>query len=412
MKLLDTPLNNSVDTQSSVTTFVSNPFKEAFHTINPLKSSAASIHARVVDRQAYSQTNLVTDDQANLVQSGFAPAQFTDPNLVNPWSISYNPTGAFWVSDNGTGVSTLYNGAGQPFPVPPNSPLVVTIPAPNNSPAETTATPTGQVFNGTSDFVVSNGDKAAPSLFIFATEDGTISGWNPQVDPTHAFLLKDNSAVGAVYKGLASDNTPSGNFLYGANFHSGTIDIFDKDFNAVGSFADPNAPTGFAPFNIQNLGGKLYVTFAKQDESGKNDVAGSGNGFIDVFDPESHTFTRFASGTAAGGQIRSLNSPWGLAIAPSDFGKFSNDLLVGNFGNGLIDAFDPQTGAFLGKLKDAAGKPVQIDGLWGLAFGNGGQAGKTNELFFTAGINDEQHGLFGKLEAQTLPELKVKINLK
>lgn len=334
--------------------------------------------------QSYRQTNLLTDNQANLAQDGLAPAAFTDPNLVNPWGISYAPTGPFWISDNGTGVSTLNNGAGQPIP------LVVKIPSPSGA----TSTPTGQIFNTTNDFKVDNTNK---SNFIFATEDGTISGWNPNFKPD-AVIKVDNSASGAVYKGLAFSSSTSGNFLYAANFNAGNIDVFDSSFkstNLTGSFSDSSISPGFAPFNIQNLGGKLYVTYAKQNAAKHDDVAGAGNGFVDVFDTNGNFFQRL---TANG----SLNSPWGVALAPANFGQFSNDLLVGNFGDGRISAFNPNTGNFDGQLSDINGNPITIDGLWGLTFGNGANAGATDTLYFSAGINGEQHGLFGSL--QPVPE--------
>lgn len=336
----------------------------------------------------YQQTNLVSDI------SGVAPIK--DPNLVNPWGLSRPPSGPWWVADNGTGVSTLYNGSGKRFPI--GSPLVVKIPPPKGSPRGTTAAPTGNVFNpfnstDTGAFVVSNGTTSAPSIFIFDTEDGTISGWNPNVDPTHAILAVDNSASGAVYKGLAIASNGSDEFLYAANFHAGTIDVFNEKFKHVtlsGSFTDSGIPAGFAPFNIQNIGGKLYVTYAKQDAAREDDVPGSGNGFVDVFDTNGNFIKRLVSHDT-------LNSPWGLTLAPANFGPFSNDLLVGNFGNGRIHAFNPNTGAFLGTLQDKGGHAIRIDGLWALVFGNGGLAGQTNELFFSAGIGDEAHGLFGKI---------------
>jgi len=275
---------------------------------------------------------------------------------------------------------------------------VVTIPPPAGSTAP--STPTGQVFNefnvtSPSDFTVASG---RPSLFIFATEDGTVSGWNPFVPAflsTTAIRKVDNSATGAVYKGLAIGSNASGNFLYAANFHDGTIDVFDKNFalaSLAGSFSDPDIPDGFAPFNIQNLDGQLYVTYAKQDADKRDDVAGKGNGFVTVFDTEGNFIRRIAS-------RHKLNSPWGLALAPGDFGRFSQNLLVGNFGNGRINAFDLSTDTFRGQLRDSHGKRITIDGLWALTFGNGQTAGPTNVLFFTAGIEEEQHGLFGSLKA-------------
>jgi uncharacterized protein (TIGR03118 family) len=328
-----------------------------------------------------------TFKQVNLVSDIPGLALTTDPDLVNAWGISHSPTSPFWISDNGMGLSTLYNGAGTKLA------LVVTIPPPAGSPAGTTATPTGQLFNGTTDFAVTNGITSAPSRFIFATEDGTISGWNPTVDPTHAILGADNSASGAVYKGLAFGSNASGNFLYAANFHAGTIDVFDKDFHQVqlaGSFSDPTIHRGFAPFNIQNLGGKLYVTYAKQDADRHDDVAGPGNGYVDIFDTNGNLLQRLATRGR-------LNSPWGLAIAPPSFGVFAGDLLVGNFGDGRINVVDPVTGDFLAQLRDAKNRPITINGLWGLIVGNGGNGGDVDKVYFTAGPNGEADGLFGSL---------------
>jgi uncharacterized protein (TIGR03118 family) len=326
--------------------------------------------------------------QTNLVSNVPGLAQTTDPNLVNAWGITASATSPFWVSDNGAGVSTLYNGAGQPIP------LVVTIAPPGGSPPGTLAAPTGAVFNPTNDFVVSKGTKSGKALFIFATEDGTVSGWNPGVDSTHSILGADNSASAAVYKGLALGSTLSGNFLYATNFRAGTVDVFDKNFKpatlAAGAFTDPLVPIGFAPFGIQNIGGLLYVTYAKQNAARHDDVAARGNGFVDVYDTSGTLLQR----VAAGGR---LNSPWGLAMAPPTWGRVAGDLLVGNFGDGAINVFDPVTGDWRGGLKTETGAPLRIDGLWGLRFGNGGNAGSPNTLFFTAGPNGEQDGLFGSL---------------
>ncbi len=338
--------------------------------------------------------------QVNLVSDLPGLAQFQDPNLVNPWGLVHSPTSPWWISDNGMGVSTLYNGNGQAFPL--GNPLVVTIPPPTGGTPP--ATPTGNVFNSINStnpaaFVISANGKSAPSLFIFATEDGTISGWNRSVDPTNAILAVDRSNVGAgaVYKGLAMSATEDGAFLYATNFRFGTVEMFDTKFNLVRSFTDqalaedcPFQGQCFAPFGIRNIQNKLYVTFALQDPAKHDDMKGPGNGFVDVFNIQGHLLRRFASqGT--------LNSPWGLALAPRNFGPLSRELLVGNFGDGRINAFDPQTGAFLGQLSDQNGNPIAIDGLWGLSFGNGAQAGAENELFFTAGLNDEADGLFGKI---------------
>ncbi|HEV8712357.1 MAG TPA: TIGR03118 family protein [Candidatus Binatia bacterium] len=343
------------------------------------------------NKNCYLQINLVSDIPGLALR--------TDPNLVNPWGLSLGPTTFFWVSDNGTGVATLYNKAGQ------SGPVVVTIPPPAGG-TEPSA-PTGQVFNefnatSPSDFVVASGGNSGPSFFIFATEDGTISGWNPAVPSflsSTAILAVDNSASGAIYKGLAIGSNTSGNFLYAANFSAGTIDVFDGTFTPVvlppGSFADPNIPDGFAPFNIQNLDGKLYVAYAKQDAAKEDEVAGKGLGFVDVFDTDGNFLERVASRGA-------LNAPWGLALAPANFGRFSNTLLIGNFGDGLINAFSRRKGHFHfnGRLRGLLGKAITIDGLWALTFGKGDpNNGPTNRLFFTAGIEDEEHGLFGSLSA-------------
>ena len=331
----------------------------------------------------YQQTNLVSDVPGR--------AMFTDPNLVNAWGMSFGQNTFIWVSDNGTGVATLYDGSGVA------QSLVVTIPVPPSSTGA--SAPTGQLFHSGMGFEVDSGTMAGlvPALFIFVTEDGTISGWSPMLaDKTHAVLEVNRSGIGAVYKGVALNN--SQDRLYAANFRFGTIEVFDASWTLVDSFTDPNLPPGYAPFNIQNLDGTLYVTFAKQNAERHDDVAGPGHGFVDVLDPATNTFTRLISGHPGKAP---LNSPWGLALAPSTgFGEFSGDLLVGNFGDGAIHAFDPATGALLGRLRRSEGGPVKIDGLWALVFGQGGaNNGPTSTLFFTAGPNDESHGLFGKLEA-------------
>jgi uncharacterized protein (TIGR03118 family) len=295
------------------------------------------------------------------------------------------------VSDNGTGLATRYKGNG--MGVAP----AVSIPLPGGGPGGAS---TGNVFNPTSGFVVSEGSASRPSQFIFATEDGTISGWNSSVDSTHAIIGVDRSQVregkflGAVYKGLALGQN---GFLFATDFRFGMVEQFDARFHLVRSFTDPvlaaDCPMRgqcFAPFGVQNIGANLFVSFALQNAAHHDDVAGAGNGFVDVFDTNGNLIRRFASGGT-------LNSPWGLALAPGDFGQFSNHLLVGNFGDGRINAFDPTTGAFLGQLQGQSGHPITINGLWGLAFGNGGLAGDTSTLFFAAGLNDEADGLFGSI---------------
>ena len=336
----------------------------------------------------YHQHNLISD----LPGSG----EHRDPNLVNPWGIAYGPGGPFWIADNHTGVSTVYDGAGKGFPA--GNPLVVTVPPPTGGMSP--SAPTGIVFNGTGQFIVTKGPSSGPGVFIFATEDGTISGWNPSVDATNAILEVDNSGNGSVYKGLALGSNSSGNFLYATNFNHGTIDVFNSSFAAAslsGNFQDPNLPAGFAPFGIRNIGGNLYVTYAKQDSDKHDDVAGPGNGFVDIFNTDGVLQKRLIFGGV-------LNSPWGLEMAPSNFGALSNTLLVGNFGDGTIHGFNPSNGTLVDQALIPSGRPLAIHGLWGLMFGNGGLGGDPGVLYFTAGIPGsgtvEDHGQFGEISPQ------------
>lgn len=326
--------------------------------------------------------------QRNLVSDGAVPAENRDANLVNGWGVAFNPFGFVWVADNGTGVSTLYDGSGKP------QSLVVTIPAAGN--AAEKAKPTGIVFSGGTGFVVSRNGASGPSRFLFATEDGAISGWAPTVDMTHAIRMVDRSQAGAVYKGLALSAGGDGNLLYAADFHNNRIDVFDSDFQQVmpsaNAFSDPNLPAGFAPFGIQAINGNIYVAYARQDAQAMDEVRGKGLGIVNEFDPNGRLLRRFKTGGA-------LNAPWGLALAPSGFGKFGNRLLIGNFGDGLINAYDLATGEFIGKLRSTDRKAIRIDGLWGLAFGNGFQKQPVTTLFFAAGPNDEEHGLYGRIDA-------------
>ena len=249
----------------------------------------------------------------------------------------------------------------------------------------------GQLFNtldGMGDF---KGD-----LFIFASEDGTISGWRGTLGTTAETLVTGNDAN--VYKGITPADGANGPVLLAANFRHGTIDAYDSTLAPVGQFSDPQAPSGYAPFNVQNIMGMVFVTFAKQDAAKHDDDPGAGHGFIDTLDPKTGVFTRFATGSDAGGHLRQINSPWGMALAPSTFGKHAGHLLVGNFGSGTIMSFDPMTGGFSGLLKSTDDGPVTIDGLWALAFGNGGKAGRPQTLYFTAGPDGEKHGLFGSLD--------------
>jgi uncharacterized protein (TIGR03118 family) len=325
--------------------------------------------------------------QDNLVSDGFVPADHVDPNLVNPWGVAASATGPLWVSDNGTGVTTIYNGTGAAVTVAGHTAITIAAPPGQSDPSS----PTGQVFNSAgTGFNVSEGGHAASSVFMFATEDGTISGWSPTVDSGSSILAVDHSGDGAVYKGLTMLQTAGGPLLYAANFHSGQVEVYDSHFAQVNSFTDPFLPDDYAPFNVQSLNGNLFVTFAQQDADKHDDVAGAGHGFVDEFDAQGHLLNRVGSGGP-------LDSPWGLAIAPASFGKFAGDLLVGNFGDGTINAYDPGDDKFLGKLLGIDGKPLVIGDLWALTPGNGGSAGDPNTLYFTAGVQDEAHGLFGSL---------------
>jgi uncharacterized protein (TIGR03118 family) len=325
----------------------------------------------------YRQRNLVSD-------TATIPAEHLDRNLVNSWGIAFNPFGFVWVADNGTGVATLYDGNGVP------QTLVVTIP-----PATPGATgnPTGIVFYGGPGFIVSNGTVSAPARFIFASEDGGISGWAPTVNPTNAIRVVNNT--GAIYKGLAISAGGTGALLYASDFHNAKVDVFDSMFNPVTlpgtPFRDPGIPAGYAPFGIQAINGDIYVTYAQQDAARKDDVAGPGFGFISVFDPNGQFVRRLVS-------RGELNAPWGLALAPASFGRFSDRLLVGNFGDGRINAYDLATGQWEGNLKGVDHRPIRIDGLWGLAFGNGLNNQPIDTLFFAAGPDDEEHGLYGRLD--------------
>lgn len=325
----------------------------------------------------------------NLVSNGAVPAANIDPNLVNPWGVSYAPTGPFWVSDNGTGLTTLYTGSGAAAGLPP-----VTVPPSSSS-------PTGQVFNGSStEFLVSNAGKTGASAFLFDTEDGVISGWAPSVSLGSAFVAVDNSdgGMGAVYKGLAIGSTGGSDFIYASNFRAGDVEMYNSSFSLVKTFTDPGVAAGYAPFNVQNLNGTLYVTFALQDAAKHDDVAGAGNGYVDAFSLDGTFERRLVS---VGGQV---NSPWGLDIAPASFGSLAGDLLVGNFGDGTISAFDPSTGVFEGQLLGPGGVPIVEGDLWALINGNDAAAGSSQDVYFTAGVQDESQGLFGAISAAPEPD--------
>jgi uncharacterized protein (TIGR03118 family) len=329
----------------------------------------------------YEQTNLAAD------QPG--AALIHDPELTDAWGIAINPNGTFWLSARATDVSTVYSGdVTQPDgTISPfvKSALTVTIPG---------GSPTGQVFNGSNDFVVTSGAFRAPARFIFASDTGHITGWSAAVPPPapsrNAQLMA--STPGAVYTGLAIGNNGAGNFLYAADFQRGEIDVFDRTYTSttlVGGFVDPGIPDGYAPFNIQDLGGQLYVTYARPHHEDPALPLGGG-GFISVFDTNGNFLKRLVSKDH-------LMAPWGVALAPSDFGEFSGAVIVGNFRTGHLNGYDATSGEFLGRLRDAGGDVIQIDGLLGLHFGNGTVSGDRNALYFAAAPEDGAHGLFGSL---------------
>jgi uncharacterized protein (TIGR03118 family) len=330
--------------------------------------------------QAYSNHVLVSD--------GNVAADFPDVNLKNGWGVAFNPQGFVWVADNHTGKSTLYDGTGKP------QSLVVTIPGVGGEPGA----PTGIVSSGGPDFVVSVTNAAGttvagPARFIFVTEDGTIAGWAPAVNPTLAITVP-TPATNANYKGVALGGNGTTHLLYATDFRNNRVDVFDSAFKPVmkaGAFVDPRLPKGYAPFGIQAINGDIYVTYAKQDSAGDDEIAGAGFGFVDVYSPDGDLLGRFASRGA-------LNAPWGLALAPLSFGDFGGALLVGNFGDGTINAYSPRTGRWLGTLRDQNQRRIHVDGLWGMQFGNGVAAQKTNALYYAAGPNDEENGAYGVIE--------------
>jgi uncharacterized protein (TIGR03118 family) len=324
--------------------------------------------------------------QTNLVSDGAVPAAHVDPQLLNPWGVAFVPNAEFWVSDNNAGVTTLYDGAGV------KQSLVVNVPGAGGQ----TAAPTGQVFNGTAGFVVHKGNVSGAAVFILDGEDGGLSAWSPSVDVNNAILVYDGNTApgGAVYKGLAIGNVGADTFLYAANFRSGNVDVFDSNFALVHSknaFKDPSIPKGFAPFNVQNINGMIAVTYAKQDAAKHDDVAGAGNGFVDFFSTKGKLIRRLHHG-------KFLDSPWGLTVAPTSYDKLAGDILVGNFGSGQIDAFNPRSGKFITTLDSAANTPIVINGLWALTPGSGAADSSTQSIYFSAGSNDEQDGLFGTLD--------------
>jgi uncharacterized protein (TIGR03118 family) len=373
------------------------------------------------DKVVVLETDLVADNPGLLDNNGIVHSAFIiDPHLVNPWGVAESASSPFWVADNGEGASTLYQ-------VPAGSAAVsmvqrvFSIPSPGD-PLGQTGTPTGAVFNidiAGQGFKVTGVDTnghaaAAPANFLFATEDGTIVGWNPGINPsgfdpgkagTYGIIAKDNSAnpspaAGAVYKGLAIAKDAAGKtFLYATNFRAGTVEVYDDSFTPAtlpaGAFIDPHLPQDFAPFNIVLVGDKLFVTYAKQDKAKHDDIAAPAHGIVDTFDLSGNMLARFT-------QHARLNSPWGVVQAPPSFGEFAGAILIGNFGDGHINAFDADTGDFVGHVTNTLGQDILIDGLWTLTVGNRQVGGDSNVIYFTAGPNGEKHGLFGSLEPVAL----------
>jgi uncharacterized protein (TIGR03118 family) len=326
--------------------------------------------------------------QTNLISNrGDQGAQIVDPDLQNPWGLALSPTSPLWVADNGTSVATVYR-------ITPGGTTAVKVPLTVNMPGEDAA-PDGQVFNPTTGFVVNTSAGSGAAPFIFSSESGHIYAWNPAADPVVngvSTATTVHTSRTAVYKGLAIGNVGRETFLYASNFHDNRVDVFNEKFHRVrlfGNFRDGNLPPGYAPFGIQEINGRLYVSYALQNAEKKDDVAGAGHGFIDVFTNEGLLVKRLVS-------RGDLNSPWGLVLAPAGFGPFGGKLLVGNFGDGLIHAYNPANGLPLGALRDEHHQPIQIDGLWGLLFGTAATGG-TGTLLFSAGPNDEADGLVGSI---------------
>lgn len=327
--------------------------------------------------------NASTYVQRNLMSDGSIPADHTDPAFIAPWGITPAAGGSLRIVGNGTSASAAYDAQGNALLSPP----AVDIPG---------GSPTGIARNDGADFALPCPDGTlAPSAFLFATEAGIISGWTAKANAESAIAVVDNSEDGAVYKGIAIATQGSGRFLYATDFHNARVDVFDTNFRPVqmpaGAFKDPNLPAGFAPFGIQAISGKLYVTYAKQDDAKQDSVNGPGLGFVDIYEPDGHLIRRLVSRGR-------LNAPWGMALAPADFGQFGNHLLVANFGDGHINAYHPSTGEFKGQLRGIDNRPLAIDGLSGICFGPGSPGQATSALFFTAGPAYENQGLYGRIE--------------
>ncbi|MET3134093.1 uncharacterized protein (TIGR03118 family) [Oxalobacteraceae bacterium GrIS 1.11] len=324
---------------------------------------------------------------SKLVSDGTITASNTDSHLQNAWGIAFNPNGFVWVANNGTSTSTLYDGNGVP------QTLIVNIPPGSAGPAA----PTGIVFNAGTDFTVTQGGVTGKSAFIFVGEAGTVSGWSPTVNPTNAVTAVDASATGAIYKGAALATYAGNHYLYVADFHNRAISVYDASFNLAalpGNFTDPGLPADYTPFNVAALGANIYVSYAQFTPPNDDENQGAGLGIVSVFDTGGNFIKRLITGGK-------LNAPWGMALAPSDFPGFPSALLIGNFGDGAINAYQPDTGEWLGALSDLDGKPLAIDGLWGIGFGNGLNQQPLTTLFFAAGPNDEAHGLYGRIDGKT-----------
>jgi uncharacterized protein (TIGR03118 family) len=345
-------------------------------------SGTSSPPASASTASAYAASYLVSDISGTMFRGAH-----TDPHLIDAWGVAFNPQAFVWVTDNGTSESTLYDGDGVP------QSLVVAIPPGSAGSAK----PTGIIFsNRPSSFkIAQTGVAAAPSIFLFVGQAGTLSGWSPTVNATNAVTVVDRGASGAVYAGLTMANRGGSDFLYATDFHHASVDVFDANFanaSVAGAFVDADLPAGYAPYGIQAIGDLIYVAYARQDAAARDAVTGAGAGAVDAFDTAGHLVRRLIPPGGA------LDAPWGIALAPANFGSLSNALLVANSGDGKVNAFDPTTGAFVASLSAADGSPIVIDGLHGIAFGNDRNNQPSNTLFFAAGPGGGIHGAYGRID--------------